>query len=194
MNICRQFTVQEHWDSWTMQLFRGRFSNLLTIQKLNFNAQHNLKYKHFLRHFFPDPKHYFILHLYCSIYTFIIHYFEGHRPVRQLCGENHWDDASEHRQRGSEDDPGEPGHALRGSGWVHQRRGGAGPCLTGRVDTRVYFVQNSREFRAKRVLYFAKKYSLFREICVSRNWLLECETNFCKIGLACWTKNTVPFM
>ena len=45
-----------------------------------------------------------------------------------------------------------------------------------RVDTRVSFVQNSREFHAKRVSYFAKKYYLFREIPVSRNCILACET------------------
>ena len=34
------------------------------------------------------------------------------------------------------------------------------------VDTRVSFVQHSREFYAKRVSHFAKKCSLFREISV----------------------------
>ena len=45
-----------------------------------------------------------------------------------------------------------------------------------RIDTPVSFVQNSREFHAKQVSYFAKKYSLFRENRVLRNWLLICET------------------
>ena len=65
-----------------------------------------------------------------------------------------------------------------------------------RVDTRVSFVQNSREFHAKRVSYFAKKYYLFREIPVSRNCILACETKrneTLQIWHGLLNKNTVPF-
>ena len=44
-----------------------------------------------------------------------------------------------------------------------------------RVNTRVSFVQNSREFHAKRVSYFAKICSLFREISCFAKLALKIE-------------------
>ena len=52
-----------------------------------------------------------------------------------------------------------------------------GPTVL-RVDTRVSFVQNSREFYAKRVSYFAKICSLFREISCFAKLALVCESQF----------------
>ena len=49
---------------------------------------------------------------------------------------------------------------------------------TARVDTRVSFVQYSREFHAKRVAYFAKKCTLFREISCVAKLVLACESQF----------------
>ena len=47
-----------------------------------------------------------------------------------------------------------------------------------RVDTRVSFIQNSKDFHAKRVSYFAKKCSLFREISCFAKLVLACERQF----------------
>ena len=52
------------------------------------------------------------------------------------------------------------------------------PQVAIRVDTRVSVVQNSREFHAKRVSYFAKKCSLFCEISCFAKLVLPCETLF----------------
>ena len=59
------------------------------------------------------------------------------------------------------------------------------PCGSGsetlgdtRVDTRVSFVQNSREFQAKRILYLAKKSSLLPEILCFAKLAVEYESQF----------------
>ena len=54
------------------------------------------------------------------------------------------------------------------------------------VDTRVSFVQNFCEYRAKRVSYFANiKYSMILEIC--ETGFLHAKRNIAKF--ACWSKN-----
>ena len=54
----------------------------------------------------------------------------------------------------------------------------------GRVETRVSFVRNSREFHAKRVSYFAKKRSLFREISCFAKLALACKSQFCMFRIS----------
>ena len=51
-------------------------------------------------------------------------------------------------------------------------------AVLARVETRVSFVRNSRDFHAKQVSYFAKKCSLFREISCFAKLALACERKF----------------
>ena len=51
-------------------------------------------------------------------------------------------------------------------------------AVEARVDTRVSFVQNSREFHAKRVSYFAKNAPCFAKFRVSQNWLKHAKKSF----------------